>query len=186
MAEQKSLFFVIIISIVLIAVTGVLANSSEKAATQDKKGKIIITSRSGATVTVSKAKLTTRPGSDGAVRNVSRRAMPSAADPEPTRLTLTFPTLVYPGEEIKGRLRFNDPDDFVFAIFITVFFPDGDVVTESLYDYRIDGGDIWKGSINFFVDIPESETPLPGKIVITASDEFLNVSEVTQTFVQFF
>lgn len=186
MAEQKSLFFVIIISIVLVAVTAAIASSDEKAATQDKKTKLVITSRSGAKVTISKAELTTRPDSEGAPRNVSRRAMPSAADPEPTRLTLTFPTLVYPGEEVKGRLKFNDPDDYIFSIFITVFFPDGDVVTESLYDYRIDGGDIWKGSINFYVEIPDSDTPLPGKIVITASDEYLNVTEVTQSFVQFF
>lgn len=87
---------------------------------------------------------------------------------------------------MKGKLKFNDRDDYVFSIFITVFFPDGDVVTDTLYDYRDEGGDVYKGTYNFYIEIPESETPLPGKIVITCADEYLNVSEVSQNFVQNF
>ena len=34
--------------------------------------------------------------------------------------------------------------------------------------------------------MPLSETPLTGRIVITCSDEYLNVSEVSQKFAPFF
>jgi hypothetical protein len=180
-SEQRSIFFVVaLILLFLFAV---------KAVAQDEgtaRKRVTIRSSIDHSVGDTKAESTTRPGRDGQVRNLTRRVTPSAMDPAPTELNLSFPTLVYPGEEVRGRLKFNDPDDYVFSIFITVFFPDGDVVTDTLYDYRIDGGDIWKGSINFWVEIPESETPLPGKIIITCSDEYLNVSEVTTNFVQFF
>jgi hypothetical protein len=148
----------------------------------DDGRKIVIRSKSGGKVVVSKAELSRRPGKAGGEARPSRRALPTDVEPAPTVLRLYFPTLVYPGDEVSGRLKFNDPDDYVFSIFITVFFPDGDVVTESLYDYRIDGGDIWKGTYNFWVEMPESETPLTGRIVITCSDEYLNVSEVSQNF----
>lgn len=171
----------------LLITGGTVAENGEKAvdkkSEQSEDGKrLVIRSKSGGKVVISKAELSRRPGRAGADAIASRRPTPSAMDPVPTVLKLTFPTLVYPGEEVKGALKFNDPDDYVFSIFITVFFPDGDVVTESLYDYRIDGGDIYKGNYKFWVEFPESETPLTGKIVITCSDEYLNVSEVTQNF----
>ena len=169
----------------LVTAVAMAQSGADEKAAPAKAAKLVIKSKSGAKVTVSKAELSTRPGTRNAKRE-SRRLTPADAVPEPTSLKLYFPTLVFPGEEVKGKLKFNDKDDFVFAIFITVFFPDGDVVTESLYDYRLDGGDVYKGTYTFWVEIPESETPLPGKIVITCSDEYLNVSEVSQTFVQNF
>lgn len=180
----------IITSLMLVAVL-LITSAAFAQSTDDNKttsaavGKLVLKSKSGAKVTVTKAELSTRPG----VRNFkksSRRVAAAEEDPSPTSLKLSFPTLVYPGEEVKGKLKFSDKDDFVFSIFITVFFPDGDVVTETLYDYRDEGGDVYKGTYTFYVEIPESETPLPGKIVITCADEYLNVSEVSQNFVQLF
>jgi len=117
-------------------------------------------------------------------QKAGERGISTAAVPRPTVVDLVFPTLVNPGSEVKGKVRFRDPDDYVFSIFITVFYPDGDVVTATLYDYREEGGDIWKGTIEFFVEIPDSETPLPGTIFITTTDEYLNVTSVSKTFVQ--
>ncbi|MCG8376631.1 MAG: hypothetical protein MI702_09120, partial [Chlorobiales bacterium] len=185
MSDQKSVFIIILFALLLFLATTVISHviaADERAAVASKKK--VIKVKSDSRIAVAKSEFTTRPGKDGISNRVSDRVSPSAADPAPTKLTLTFPTLVYPGENVKGRLKFNDPDDFVFSIFITVFFPDGDVVTDSLYDYRIDGGDIWKGTINFTVEMPDSDTPLPGKIIITCADEYLNVSEVSTNFVQ--
>lgn len=182
-SDRRSMFLsILVLASLLFAFSG-MGYAQEDV----KESRKVITSRSGATVTIAKSEVTTRPDGDGRIRGVSRRVTPSASgDPAPTVLKLFFPTLVYPGEEVAGKVVFNDPDDYVFAIFITVFFPDGDVVTDYLYDYRIDGGDVYKGTYKFWIDIPNSETPLPGRIVITCSDEFLNVSEITQSFVAFY
>jgi hypothetical protein len=188
MQSKKYILSIMVLALAtlfLISSVAVAQEVTDKKVTASKSGKLIIKSKSGAKVTVSKAELSTRPGSRSAKRE-SRRLSPAEVDPTPTTLKLYFPTLVYPGDEVKGKLKFNDKDDFIFSIFITVFFPDGDVVTSTLYDYRDEGGDIYKGTYTFYVEIPESETPLPGKIVITCSDEYLNVSEVTQTFIQSF
>lgn len=113
----------------------------------------------------------------------STSVKPANWSPIPTDLQLEFPTIVYPGDTVEGQLHFNDDDDYIFSIFITVIYPDGDVVTTPLYDYREEGGDIWTGTITFWVDIPMSETPIPGNIIITCSDEYLNISQVTRNFV---
>ena len=148
--------------------------------------KIVIKTRGTGRLGVSKAELSRRPRAAGEEALPSRRALPTTTDPYPTILKLNFPTLVDPGQDVRGTLKFNDPDDYVYGIFITVFFPDGDVVTEPLYYYPDDGGDIWKGTIQFWVEMPYSETPLNGRIVITCSDEYLNVSEVSQNFALFY
>jgi len=147
----------------------------------DSRGRLVIRSRTGGEFGISRAELSRRPA-EGALPEPSRRPAPPATDPYPTILRLTFPTLVEPGEEVRGTLKFNDPDDYVVTIYITVFFPDGDVVTEVLYDYFTEGGDVYKGKYTFWVLIPESETPLRGRIIITASDEYLNVSEVSTNY----
>ena len=157
---------------------------SSVAATDDDgsdRGRLVIRSRTGGEVGVSRAELSRRPAG-GALLEPSRRPAPPASDPYPTILRLSFPTLVEPGEEVRGTLRFNDPDDYVVTIYITVFFPDGDVVTEVLYDYFTEGGDVYKGKYTFWVLIPESLTPLRGRIIITASDEYLNVSETSTNY----
>jgi hypothetical protein len=189
---KTSTIFLIWLTVVLVMLAFLLSGGTaastkpDNGVTKSEKSedgkKLVIRSRTGGKVVVSKAELSRRPRTAGEEARASRRALPTDVEPAPTVLRLYFPTLVYPGDEVAGRLKFNDPDDYIFSIFITVFFPDGDVVTESLYDYRIDGGDIWKGAYNFWVEMPESETPLTGKIVITCSDEYLNVSEVSQNF----
>lgn len=169
------------------AVTGGDQSKLENASVSDEVGqRVVIRTRGGGKLGISKAELSRRPRSAGGEATPSRRALPTAADPIPTILKLNFPTLVDPGQEVKGTLRFNDPDDFVYSIFITVFFPDGDVVTTPLYYYPDDGGDVFKGRYNFWVEMPLSETPLTGRIVITCSDEYLNVSEVSQRFALFY
>ena len=160
---------------------GGLAAQSDTQQKQDGR-KLVIKSRGGGALGVSKAELSRRPRAAGSEAAPSRRAMPTSVDPVPTILKLSFPTLMEPGETVRGTLKFNDPDDYIFSIFITVFFPDGDVVTEPLYYYPDDGGDIWRGRYEFWVELPESETPLTGRIVINTSDEYLNVSEVSQNF----
>ena len=165
--------------LVCVSMTGI-AIAQEEDATSNKK--LVIQSKSGAKITVTKAEISRRErGRERALP--SRRVAPPAKDPTPPVLRLTFPTLVYPGEDVKATLKFNDPDDYILTIYVTVFFPDGDVVTEALYDYRTDGDDIYKGTYKFWVEIPDSETPLPGTIVITASDDYLNVSQITHNFV---
>lgn len=184
--ERKPIGFLIWIAILFVLLSLALAGSSyaqEKSTSAEEEGKLIIKSRSGASLTISKGDFSRGNANRGESFRRSQRATPTAIAPVPTSLKLNFNTLVAPGDTVKGSLKFNDPDDYVLSIFITVFFPDGDVVTESLYDVRIDGGDVWKGNYSFWIEIPESETPLPGRIIITATDDYLNVSEVSQNFV---
>ena len=161
-------------------------DAKASAASSSEKKIVVIKSRGKGRLGVSKAELSRRPRAAGEEALPSRRALPTTSDPVPTVLKLTFPTLVDPGQDVRGTLKFNDPDDYVYGIFITVFFPDGDVVTEPLYYYPDDGGDIWKGTIRFWVEMPYSETPLTGRIVITCSDEYLNVSEISQNYALFY
>jgi hypothetical protein len=172
----------LVVMLSLILVNGVAADTAKNDNDNGYGDKIVIHSRNGGKLGVTKAELSRRPKSAGGEALPSRRALPTATDPYPTILKLTFPTLVEPGQEVNAVLKFNDPDDYVFGIFATVFYPDGDVASVPLYYYPDDGGDIWKGTIHFYVEMPESETPLTGRIVITCSDEYLNVSEISQTF----
>ncbi len=182
MAPILALLLVGVLAVVLsFVLAGVITAETDDDSTQSGK-KLVIRSRGGGALGITKADLSRRPREAGGKPAPSRRSLPATFDPVPTILKLSFPTLVEPGEEVRGTVKFNDPDDYVFGIFITVFFPDGDVVTEPLYYYPDDGGDVFKGKYSFWVELPFSETPLTGKIIITASDEYLNVSEVSQKF----
>ncbi len=172
----------LVVMLSFVIVGGVAAVTSQDEDTRSTGKKVVIRTRGGGALGVSKAELSRRPKAAGDEALPSRRALPTEADPFPTILKLTFPTLVELGQEVRGTLKFNDPDDYVYSIFITVFFPDGDVVSTPLYYYPDDGGDIWKGTYHFWVEMPFSETPLTGRIVITCSDEYLNVSEVSQNY----
>lgn len=183
---RKPIGILIWVAILFVLLSLILASNSyaqEKATTTQENGKLVIKSRSGAKVFVSKGDFARDNGTRGEIRRHSRDSSPAAVAPVPTSMKLNFPTLVAPGDTVKGSLKFNDSDDYVLSIFITVFFPDGDVVTESLYDVRIDGGDVYKGNYSFWIELPDSETPLPGKIIITTTDDYLNVSEVSQNYV---
>jgi hypothetical protein len=172
----------LVVMLCLVLAGGVNAATGRDDQSDDAGKNVVIHSRHGGALGVTKAELSRRPRAAGEEAQPSRRALPTATDPYPTILKLTFPTLVSPGQEVNAVLKFNDPDDYVYSIFVTVFYPDGDVVSVPLYYYPDDGGDIWKGTIRFSVEMPLSETPLTGKIVITCSDEYLNVSEISQKF----
>lgn len=92
----KLTMFVVMAFLLLISV-GAFAQS-EADAKKATANKLVIKSKSGAKITISKAELTTRPGTRASGKKESRRVDPAASDPQPTVLKLTFPTLVYPGK----------------------------------------------------------------------------------------
>jgi ABC-type Na+ efflux pump permease subunit len=175
--QDFSLLSIVAVVLVILSLLMAPAVFAQEKGNSEKKITVKIVNNSEK---ASKARDTTRSRS----ADKTSLALSPASVPRPTKLTVNFPTLVNPGQNVKGYVRFNDPDDYIFSIFITVFYPDGDVVTSTLYDYRDEQTDLWKGRIDFWVEMPDSETPLPGTIVITCSDEYLNVSQVTTNFIQ--
>ncbi len=65
------------------------------------------------------------------------------------RVTLSLASTLTSNIENRGTMTWNDPDNKVISVFLTIFFHDGDVATVTLFDTREGDTPASKGRVTF-------------------------------------